>query len=151
MLVFVDESGDVGIKVDAGSSRYFTVTLLVFEDHDEALAADERISRLKRDLGLPSHFEFHFTKVKASFRRAFLKAIARYEFFYFTIVINKAKLYGEGFHVADSFYKYTCSLVFETAKPYLRDAICGDRREWESAVQTGVINLPSPSGDRSKG
>jgi len=123
MLVFVDESGDVGIKVDAGSSRYFTVTLLVFEDHDEALAADERISRLKRDLGLPSHFEFHFTKVKASFRRAFLKAIARYEFFYFTIVINKAKLYGEGFHVADSFYKYTCSLVFETAKPYLRDAI----------------------------
>ena len=35
----------------------FTVTLLVFEDHDEALAADERISRLKRDLGLPSHFE----------------------------------------------------------------------------------------------
>jgi hypothetical protein len=38
-------------------------------------------------------------------------------------VINKAKLYGEGFRVADSFYKYTCSLVFETAKPYLRDAI----------------------------
>jgi hypothetical protein len=56
--VFVDESGDVGIKVDAGSSSYFTATLLVFEDHDEALAADERISRLKRDLGLPSHFEF---------------------------------------------------------------------------------------------
>jgi hypothetical protein len=77
MLVFVDESGDVGIKVDAGSSRYFMVPLLVFEDHDEALAADERISRLKRDLGLPSYFEFHFTKVKASFRRAFLKAIAR--------------------------------------------------------------------------
>ena len=99
------------------------MTLLVFEDHDEALAADERISRLKRDLGLPSYFEFHFTKVKASFRRAFLKAIARHEFFYFTIVINKAKLYGEGFRVADSFYKYTCSLVFETAKPYLRDAI----------------------------
>ena len=68
----------------------FTVTLLVFEDHDEALAAGERISRLKRDLGLPSHFEFHFTKVKASFRRAFLKAIARYEFFYFTIVINRS-------------------------------------------------------------
>ena len=53
MLVFVDESGDVGIKVDAGSSRYFMVTL-VFEDHDEALAADERISRLKRDLASPS-------------------------------------------------------------------------------------------------
>jgi len=47
MLVSVDESGDVGIKVAAGSSRYFTVTLLVFEDHEEALAADDRIDLLK--------------------------------------------------------------------------------------------------------
>jgi hypothetical protein len=31
MLVFVDESGDVGIKVKGGSSRYFTVTLLVLK------------------------------------------------------------------------------------------------------------------------
>jgi len=32
MLVFVDESGDVGIKVAPGaSSRYFTVTLLILK------------------------------------------------------------------------------------------------------------------------
>jgi len=61
MLVFVDESGDVGIKVASGSSRYFTVTLLVFEDHEEALAADDRIDLLKCELGLPDDFEFHFT------------------------------------------------------------------------------------------
>jgi hypothetical protein len=122
MLVFVDESGDVGIKVRAGSSRYFTVTLLVFEDHEEALAAEARIYRLKRELGLPNHFEFHFTNLKAAFRLAFLKALASYEFYYFTIVINKAKLYGKGFQFADPFYKYACSLVFQTAKPYLREA-----------------------------
>jgi Protein of unknown function (DUF3800) len=115
--------GDVGMKVDSGSSRYFTVTLLVFEDHDVALAVEERMCRLKRELGLPDHFEFHFSNLKASVRVAFLKALAPYEFFYFTIVINKAKLYGKGFQIADSFYKYTCSLVFETAKPYLREAV----------------------------
>ena len=66
MLVFVDESGDVGIKVAPGaSSRYFTVTLLIFEDHQEALDADNRIGLLKRQLGLPDYFEFHFSKVES--------------------------------------------------------------------------------------
>jgi hypothetical protein len=32
MLVFIDESGDPGIK--KGCSPYFTVTLLIFEDRD---------------------------------------------------------------------------------------------------------------------
>jgi Protein of unknown function (DUF3800) len=54
---------------------------------------------------------------------AYLKALASYEFFYFTIIINKAKLYGKGFQFPDPFYKYTCGLVFQTAKPYLREAI----------------------------
>ena len=36
MLVFVDESGDAGMKLGAGSSDYFVVTAVLFEDHDEA-------------------------------------------------------------------------------------------------------------------
>ena len=40
----------------------------------------------------------------------------------FGIVINKPKLTGPGFHFKESFYKYTCSLVFENAKPHLNDA-----------------------------
>ena len=54
MLVFIDESGDSGLKVTQGSSRYFTVSLVVFEDHDEALACDKRIELLKRELGWDS-------------------------------------------------------------------------------------------------
>ena len=57
MLVFIDESGDAGIKLESGSSPYFTVTLLIFEDHDEATAADARITLLKREMGFPDYFE----------------------------------------------------------------------------------------------
>lgn len=48
-----------------------------------------------------------------------------YAFFYYGIVINKDpdKLYGDGFKIKESFYKYACSLVFENAKPHLKDAI----------------------------
>ena len=63
MLVFIDESGDAGTKHHGGSSsRYFTVTLLVFEDNDEALRAEKRIRLLKHELRLPEYFEFHFSK-----------------------------------------------------------------------------------------
>ncbi|MDP2952974.1 MAG: DUF3800 domain-containing protein [Chloroflexota bacterium] len=35
MLVFVDESGDPGLKLEQGSSTHFVVALVIFEDHDE--------------------------------------------------------------------------------------------------------------------
>jgi len=120
--VFIDESGDPGMKIGGGSSPYFTVTMLVFEDNDEALAADQRIGLLKRELRFPPHFEFHFNNLRPDFRQEFLKAVAPYEFFYFAIVINKQKFTGPGFRYPDSFYKYACSLVFENAKPYLTNA-----------------------------
>lgn len=33
MLVFIDESSDPGLKTEQGSSKFFTVALLVFEDN----------------------------------------------------------------------------------------------------------------------
>lgn len=123
MLMFIDESGDPGLKLDSGSSKYFIVALVAFEDHDEALAADDRISLLRREQGLSETFEFHFSKMKPAHRRLFLSAIASYDFFYFGIVINKSKLTGPGFQFKESFYKYACGLIFENAKPRLNSAI----------------------------
>ena len=122
MLVFVDESGDPELKLDEGSSEYFIVTLVLFEEAEEANAADLRINLLRRELNLSSKFEFHFSENKYRIRAAFSKAIVPYNFFYFAIVINKKGLYGEGFKFKESFYKYVCGLVFENAKQYLCQA-----------------------------
>jgi hypothetical protein len=124
MLVFIDESGDPGLKIEQGSSRYFTIGLVVFEDNDEALACDQRIQLLKKELGWPSNEEFHFKRNSDRVREAFLKAVMPYSFFYYGMVINKdtKKLFGEGFRSKESFYKYTCGLVFENAKEKLINA-----------------------------
>lgn len=124
MLVFIDESGDTGRKIEKGSSKYFVIVLVTFEDNDEAIACDQRITLLRKELRLPESYEFKFSKLRREQREAFLKAVIPYSFFYFGVVINKdpKKLYGEGFNVKESFYKYACSLVFENAKPYLKDA-----------------------------
>ena len=124
MLVFVDESGDSGLKLDYGSSRYFVVSLVAFEDHDEADAADQRIGLLRREMRLNPLFEFRFNKCRKDFRIQFLESVVPYEFFYWGIVINKdpVKLWGQGFKDKGSFYKYASGLVFQNAKGFLNDA-----------------------------
>jgi len=125
MLVFIDESGDVGLKIKEGSSRFFVISLVVFEDHKEAEACDKRISLIARELGYNQGFIFHFKDNSHKIRLAFLEAVAPYDFFYFGFVLDKnpQKLWGKGFQFKESLYKSTCSYVFENAKPYLRNAI----------------------------
>jgi len=48
MLVFVDESGDTGLRLSKGSSNYFVVTLVSFQDHDEATRCDRTIDELRK-------------------------------------------------------------------------------------------------------
>lgn len=123
VLVFIDESGDSGLKIEEGSSRYFVVALVVFQDRDEAVACDQRIELLKRELGWQEG-EFHFNRNSHRIRLALLQAVAPYDFFYYGIVLNKdpQKLWGEGFRDKQSFYKYACSLVFKNAKEKLLNA-----------------------------
>lgn len=123
MLVFVDESGDPGMKLEGGSTPYFTVALVIFEDYEEATACDLRIGLLRRELSLPTDFEFHFHDNHPTLRKTFLTTVAPYDFFYFGIVLDKSLLTGPGFRFRNSFYKYASRLVFENAKPYLKDAI----------------------------
>lgn len=125
MLVFIDESGDSGLKINDGSSRYFAVSLVVFEESDEANACDQRIELLKRELGWDYNSEFHFKNNSDKIKEEFLKAVTKYSFFYYCIVINKepSKLWGDGFRDKRSFYKYACRLVFENAKEKLDNAI----------------------------
>ena len=125
MLVFGDEAGDSGLKLDQGSSKFFTVALVIFEEHDEAIACDQRIELLKKELGWTSASEFHFRHNSDKVRRRFLTAVAPYNFFYYGIVFNKdpRMLASEVFLDKKSFYKYACSLVFENAKEKLNEAI----------------------------
>jgi hypothetical protein len=124
MLVFIDESGDPGRKIEHGSSALFVVALVVFNDNAEAEACDQRIHLLRRELGWSEESEFHFSRNSDRQRCVFLEAVARYEFFYYGFVLNKdpLKLWGKGFEHKESLYKFTCNLVFENARDKLQNA-----------------------------
>ena len=123
MLAFIDESGDTGLTIEKGATKYFIIVMIVFEDNDEALACDKRIDLLRRELRLPQDYEFHFHGNSDRVREAFFQAVLPYQFFYYGIVINKKRLFGEGFKNKESFYKYAASLLFENAKEKLERAI----------------------------
>jgi hypothetical protein len=122
MLVFVDESGDAGLKLDKGSSGHFIVALTIFNNRDEARKADNHVTTIRRQLSLRTDFEFHFHKTAAKIRQVFLQEMNQFRYRYFCIVINKAKLGGPGFKYPASFYKYACKLVCSNAKDYLNEA-----------------------------
>lgn len=122
MLIFIDESGDPGLKIRQGSSEHFIVSLIVFKDEEEATACDTRITLLRKELGWSADGEFHFHRNSNRVREVFLKSVEPYSFFYYGIIVNKGRLPGMNLKNKASFYKYACHLVFENAKSKLHEA-----------------------------
>ena len=122
MLVFVDESGDAGMKLDKGSSVFFVVTAVLFEELDEAQRCDDSFADLRRQLGFPESKEFRFHDVREPTRTAFLSHVKQFDFKYLSVVLNKRKLSGHGLQFKESVIKETTRLVFENLKPNLTNA-----------------------------
>lgn len=124
MLGFFDESGDPGLRIGQGSSRYFVVSLVTFTDDVEALRCDERIARLRSELRLPQSLEFHYGKNSRKVREAFLEAVRQYDFKYHVFALDKDPQKLRDLSLSpDNLYQYISGLVFERASSYLEDAI----------------------------
>lgn len=110
------------MKLGKGSTDFFTVTLLLFEDVSAAAAAEARIADLRAELRFRPDFEFHFNKLRPEFRLAFLRAIAPVPFAYFAATIDKRKLPPDSFSGPETFYRHACGLAFQSARSRLRNA-----------------------------
>ena len=65
---YIDESGDAGYRFDAASSRRFVVGMVFPEQPEQVI---DRLLALRRGLGKPATFEFHFRQADAATRTAF--------------------------------------------------------------------------------
>jgi Protein of unknown function (DUF3800) len=122
MIVFVDESGDAGLKVESGSSPHFVVTLVVFNDNEEAARVDEHIAVIRQKVNLHKDFEFHFTKLSKNLRQHFLSEINLFDFKYFSFVIHKNNFDESLIKNSREFYKFAFKAACLTAKECLENA-----------------------------
>ena len=107
MLVFIDDSGDPGFKLDKGSSKFFVIALIIFEDELEAEKTAIAIKEFRRTLGFPSMVEFKFHKSSITTRTGFLKTINPFHFKIRSLVIDKSKIHSHELrHNKASFYSY---------------------------------------------
>lgn len=114
MLIFIDDSGDPGFKINKGSSTHFVIAMIIFSDELEAEKTAVTIKELKRDLGFKPYMEFKFSDSKKSVRLAFLRAINSHNFDIRCLVVNKRMIKSDELKTdRNKFYSY---FIKETLK-----------------------------------
>lgn len=107
MLVFIDDSGDPGFKLEKGSSRYFIVLILIFDDELEAEKTAVAIKELRRNLRFPDDAEFKFHKSSKDVREKFLKTVNPFKFRVRVLVVDKTLIRSLELRTnKSSFYSY---------------------------------------------
>jgi hypothetical protein len=124
-LVFLDESGDAGFKLHAGSSPVLVVAAVVFETPMDAEATAQRI-RVFRDAEVRrgDGFQFHFTNVCQEWRLGLFRAVARCPFAVRAVVMHKAGI-REGSQLRRDgrrLYHFTVNMLFRHALGEIEDA-----------------------------
>ncbi len=112
MLVFIDDSGDPGFKLNKGSSDFFVIACVIFKDNLVAEEVALKMKKYRREIGWKDYREFKFNKTKKDYVREVLRRVAKYDFVIRAIVMDKAKIRSyELRNKQDSFYNYTIKEV----------------------------------------
>jgi hypothetical protein len=90
MWAYVDESGCMGMKVGSGSSPFFVVTVVLFNDKTVVTACYDRIEELKTTFKVKS--EFKFCRCSHEQRVGFFRELCHFDFSYFGIVFDKSQI-----------------------------------------------------------
>jgi hypothetical protein len=87
MLVFIDESGDPGFNMEAGSSPIFVVAMVIFDDAQAAAATQAAIE--ESDARRVHKGEFKFNKCANDIRDRFFMGVRNSPFRVRAIVVRK--------------------------------------------------------------
>ncbi len=122
MLAFVDESGDLGMKLESGSSDYFGVIAVWFPDKDEAQRCDDAIAALRTKIPVLKT-EFHFTKLKHYHREQFFDLVKGFDFQYFGVYLDKRKMAEKSLGFPRPFTHMAVQYLFAGMADKLSDVI----------------------------
>ncbi len=89
MILFIDDSGDAGFKLSKGSTEFFVIAMVIFDDELEAEKAAVSIKEFRRSLGWTDNREFRFYKLSRDLRLQFLKAVNPFGFRVRALVVDK--------------------------------------------------------------
>lgn len=113
MLVFIDEAGCPGFS--SGSSDYFVIALVIFEDNKIAEDVDKRIELLKQKSGVKP--EYKFSKTKDCYKEDFFKSLKDFDFKCSAIIVHKEKIYSSDLKTKPkAFYNYFLKQILTNSR-----------------------------------
>lgn len=123
MLIFIDDSGDPGFKLNKGSTSHFIIAMVIFNDELEAEKTAVAIKELKREIGFREQTEFRFFKTKKEYRIKFLKTIAKFDFRIRCLIVDKSIVYSNELkNNKNSFYAYFIKEVLKNSNSTILNA-----------------------------
>jgi len=123
MLVFLDDSGDPGFKVEKGSSPVFIISLVIFEDALEAEKTAIAVKELRRELKHSDSFEFRFNKTPKKEVLRFLEVINKFDWKYRAIIMQKKVIRSKELQGSkESFYNSTIKMVLKNSGNVIKKA-----------------------------
>ena len=112
MLIFIDESGDPGFKIERGSSPYFVICCVCFEKEEYAEQTASYIKNFAVINDLKS--ELKFNKLTTKFRSEFFAEVKDAPFRIHSIVFNKKEIYSSILRNSkERFYNYATRKILD--------------------------------------
>ncbi|MDE5518184.1 DUF3800 domain-containing protein [Elizabethkingia meningoseptica] len=111
VIAFADEFGNNSFKFSTESTHFIIASVIVnYEDLEEFYIEVEKIRSKYFQTG-----EIKSSKVKDNHKRRLLvlSELSKLKFNIYSVVVDKTKLYGEGFKYKKSFYKYLNGILYK--------------------------------------
>lgn len=123
MYAFVDDSGDPGMKMANGSTRFLVLAACIFREAQHVDAAAAAINSCRRSLNRSDRWEFKHTKTSDSMKDAFFHATKTLTYDVRAIVIDKQKLRSEPLTTREGYLQnYAIMQIFTHTLDTVRDA-----------------------------
>lgn len=123
MLIFIDDSGDAGFKLGKGSSDFFVISAVIFDDNLEAEKTAIAIKELRRELFKRDDVEFKFHKSSKEIRKSFLERLEKCKFRVRCLVVDKRNLHSPELRGSkDSFYSFMIKTMLKYNNQTIFDA-----------------------------
>jgi len=101
----IDESGCCGFKLGKGSTSHFVITMIIFNNYEEAEKTSKASGELRAKLKITP--EFKFSKCQDRIRDEFFAILTPFNFSIRSLVIDKSTIYSPNLRTdRESFYNF---------------------------------------------
>lgn len=123
-FIYIDESGDLGLKTSKTSTKHFVVAAVLVADESTKIELEAILIRFKKDVGIPTAHELKFHSLSDKNKVELLSKIKKLPLEFYGFVVQKEQFTRQrGIDRPIDLQQQMLTLLFTTLKEKLKTAI----------------------------